>query len=146
MTQHNRDKRYGTKAFKPRPPTAWLAVGSVIIAASLAACQEATPTTKEAQASAPQNEKRLIVEATAYSVDGKTASGTDTRDGIVAADPEVIPLGSRIRVSGAGEYSGLYHVADTGRTIKGREIDIFVPNEREAKRFGRRRVQVEILE
>lgn len=87
----------------------------------------------------------LEFEATAYSITGTTASGMQTRPGIVAADPKVLPLGSRIRVQDAGRYSGVYTVADTGPAVKGREIDIFIPNLVEAKRFGRRRVRVEIL-
>jgi len=85
-------------------------------------------------------------EATAYSVTGKTASGAHTRRGIVAADPAVLPIGSRIRVHGARQYSGVYLVADTGRAVDGHEIDIYMPNAREARRFGRRRVQVEVLQ
>lgn len=84
--------------------------------------------------------------ATAYSVEGTTASGAHARPGVVAADPKVIPLGSRIRVSDAGPYSGEYDVADTGRAVDGREIDIYLVNDAEAKKFGRRRVQVEILQ
>lgn len=85
-------------------------------------------------------------EATAYSITGTTATGMHTRPGIVAADPAVLPLGSRIRVGGAGTYSGVYTVADTGPAVNGREIDIFIPDRRAAKRFGRRRVRVKILE
>jgi 3D (Asp-Asp-Asp) domain-containing protein len=83
--------------------------------------------------------------ATAYCLTGTTATGMQTRPGIVAADPRVLPLGSRIRVSGAGGYSGVYTVADTGRAIRGRRIDIFMSDLRAAKRFGRRRVGVEVL-
>ena len=83
--------------------------------------------------------------ATAYSIEGTTKSGAQTRTGIVAADPRVLPLGSRIRVREAGAYDGEYVVHDTGPAIKGREIDIYVPNDAEAKRFGRRTVQVEVL-
>lgn len=85
-------------------------------------------------------------EATAYAIEGETASGTTTRKGIVAADPKVLPIGSRIRVQGAGKYDGEYTVADTGRTIKGREIDIYIANYGEAKQFGRKKVSVEVLE
>jgi len=88
----------------------------------------------------------LEFEATAYSVTGTTASGKQTRRGIVAADPAVLPLGSRIRVHGAGAYSGVYTVTDTGPGVTDREIDIFIPDGAEALRFGRRRVHVEILE
>ena len=83
--------------------------------------------------------------ATAYSIEGTTASGAQTRKGIVAADPKILPLGSRIRVSDAGTYDGEYVVHDTGPAIKGREIDIYMPSDVEAKRFGRRAVKVEVL-
>lgn len=85
-------------------------------------------------------------DATAYSVKGETAKGTQARRGIVAADPKVLPLGSKIRVRGAGAHSGDYTVEDTGRVIRGREIDIHVPDHRAAKRFGRQNVQVQVLE
>jgi 3D (Asp-Asp-Asp) domain-containing protein len=71
---------------------------------------------------------------------------TQTRRGIVAADPHVIPLGTRIRVHDAGPYSGEYVVEDTGAKVDGREIDIYMPSTREAREFGRRKVYVEILE
>ena len=83
--------------------------------------------------------------ATAYSIEGRTASGVRTRKGVVAADPRILPLGSRIRVHEAGEYDGEYVVRDTGPAIKGREIDIYLPDDAEAKRFGRRAVKVEVL-
>ena len=87
----------------------------------------------------------MTFEATAYALDGKTAAGSRTEAGIVAADPDVLPLGTRIRIHGAGPYSGDYVVKDTGRTIDGREIDIFVESARQARKFGRRKVKVEVL-
>ncbi|MEO8604762.1 MAG: 3D domain-containing protein [bacterium] len=84
-------------------------------------------------------------EATAYSVKGTMKSGQKTRPGVVAADPRVLPIGTRIRVGGAGAYSGDYTVLDTGREIKGREIDIFMPAENDAAAFGRQQVSVEVL-
>jgi 3D (Asp-Asp-Asp) domain-containing protein len=84
--------------------------------------------------------------ATAYCISGITKSGVRTRRGIVAADPRVLPLGSRIRVHGAGPYSGVYDVRDTGAKVRGRLIDIYMPRYREARQFGRRRVHVEVLE
>jgi 3D (Asp-Asp-Asp) domain-containing protein len=82
--------------------------------------------------------------ATAHSQKGRTASGTTSHVGTVAADPAVLPLGSRINVTGAGRYAGEYTVEDTGALVKGRHIDIFMPTEAEAKRFGRQRVRVQI--
>jgi 3D (Asp-Asp-Asp) domain-containing protein len=72
--------------------------------------------------------------ATAYCLRGRTASGSGVRRGIVAADPRVLPLGSRI--------SGSYTVADTGGAIRGRILDIWVPSCAEANRFGRRTITV----
>lgn len=83
--------------------------------------------------------------ATAYSDAGQTASGALTHRRIVAADPAILPIGSRIQVSGAGRYSGVYTVADTGSKIQGRKVDIFIPNQGEAKRFGKRTVRVKVL-
>jgi 3D (Asp-Asp-Asp) domain-containing protein len=85
-------------------------------------------------------------EATAYSQEGKTAGGTHAREGVVAADPSLLPLGTRIRIRDAGGYSGEYVVRDTGRTIKGRELDIYLASDAEAKRFGRKSVRVEVVE
>jgi len=82
--------------------------------------------------------------ATAYCLKGRTASGSGVRRGIVAADPRVLPLGSRIMLN-AGAYSGTYTVADTGGAVKGRKLDIWVPNCSEAMRFGRRSVTVSRL-
>lgn len=84
--------------------------------------------------------------ATAYSVSGETAAGTQTRRGVVAADPKVLPLGSTIQVEGAGEHSGTYTVEDTGAAVRGHKIDIYVPDRKKAKHFGRKKVEVKVLE
>jgi rare lipoprotein A len=84
-------------------------------------------------------------EATADSATGITAKGTLPHEGIVAADPAVLPLGSVIRVTGAGVYSGTYAVTDTGSKIAGRKIDIYVPSPAEAKQFGKKMVIVRVL-
>ena len=82
--------------------------------------------------------------ATAYSLRGRTASGKFVSRGLIAADPRVLPLGSRVRLDHPG-YSGEYLVADTGGMIKGRRIDIWIPTAREAMRFGRRTVKLTVL-
>jgi 3D (Asp-Asp-Asp) domain-containing protein len=82
--------------------------------------------------------------ATAYSLRGKTASGRFVTKGLIAADPSVLPLGSRVRLD-AGSYSGEYLVADTGGAVRGRHIDIWTPTSREAMRFGRRSVKLTVL-
>lgn len=82
--------------------------------------------------------------ATAYSLRGRTASGLPVSKGLIAADPRVLPLGSRVRLE-AGSYSGEYLVADTGGMVRGKRIDIWTPSSREAMRFGRRTVKLTVL-
>jgi 3D (Asp-Asp-Asp) domain-containing protein len=84
--------------------------------------------------------------ATAYSVTGITASGEWTHRHVVAADPQVLPIGSRIKVRHAGRYSGEYVVADTGVKIIGRKLDIYMPSTRECVKFGSRRVRVRVIQ
>jgi 3D (Asp-Asp-Asp) domain-containing protein len=89
----------------------------------------------------------MRMEATAFDQGRKpTASGTFPHQGIAAADPAVLPLGSRIRVTGAGAYSGTYTVTDTGSKINGRHIDLYVPSAARARAFGKRIVLVRLLE
>ena len=89
----------------------------------------------------------IRMEATAYVPSAKrTADGTPAHEGVAAADPGVLPLNSRIRVSGAGAYNGVYNFRDTGNKVVGRTIDLCVPTKAEAKRFGRKQVTVRVIE
>jgi 3D (Asp-Asp-Asp) domain-containing protein len=99
--------------------------------------------TSLAGAPSPQAIMRTFL-ATAYSLKGSTASGVVVRRGIIAADPRVLPLGSIVRLR-AGRYSGIYSVMDTGGSIRGRRIDIYLPTFTEAKHFGKREVKIEVL-
>ncbi len=83
--------------------------------------------------------------ASAYSIKGKSADGSKSCKGTVAADPKVLPLGSKIRVTGAGAYSGDYTVVDSGGRVKGNEIDIYLSSVLEARKFGKKNVEVTIL-
>jgi 3D (Asp-Asp-Asp) domain-containing protein len=84
--------------------------------------------------------------ATAYCQGAVTASGARVRDGFVAADPAVLPLGTVIRVSGLERrYNRTYRVMDTGGAIRGRRIDLYIRNCDEAIRFGRRSATVSIV-
>jgi 3D (Asp-Asp-Asp) domain-containing protein len=83
--------------------------------------------------------------ATAYSVEGTGASGKWSHPGTVAADRTVLPLNSRIRLYGAGRYSGDYTVEDTGGKVDGHHIDVYMPSQAAAKKFGRQRVKVVVL-
>jgi 3D (Asp-Asp-Asp) domain-containing protein len=83
--------------------------------------------------------------ATAYALRGRTATGEGVRRGIIAADPRHLPLGTRVQIQ-AQSWSGTYVVADTGSAIRGRRIDVWVPSNGEARRFGRRTVKLTVLQ
>jgi len=83
-------------------------------------------------------------QATAYALRGITASGIYVRRGVIAADPRVIPIGSVVQIVTPG-YSGVYTVQDTGRLIKGKIVDVWLPSTREARFFGRRNVKLHVL-
>ena len=82
--------------------------------------------------------------ATAYCLQGRTASGEHVKSGIIAADPRVLPLGTVVHIR-AGRYTGTYTVMDTGGRIKGRHVDVYVPTYKEAKAFGRRPVKIKVI-
>ena len=90
----------------------------------------------------------IEVTATAYCLKGTTASGIKTRYGVVAVDPRVIPLGTRLYIEAAdGTWIyGTAVAADTGGAIKGNIIDLYVETYNEAISFGRRKAKVYILE
>jgi 3D (Asp-Asp-Asp) domain-containing protein len=88
-------------------------------------------------------ERIMTMEATAYTWTGqRTASGTWPAVGTVAVDPKVIPLGSRLYVEGYGEAVA----EDTGGLVKGNIIDIYLPTEAECWQWGRRQVEVRVME
>jgi 3D (Asp-Asp-Asp) domain-containing protein len=103
---------------------------------------------REVSAAAPAIVEKAALsenfEATAYSLHGRTASGAPATTGVIAADPRLLPIGSRVRIE-AGSYTGEYVVADTGGAVKGKRIDIWTPSSREAMRFGRRTVKLTVL-
>ena len=83
---------------------------------------------------------------TAYCTGRLTQSGARVKPGMAAADPRVLPVGSTIRVDGQGRaYDGVYTVTDTGREIKGRELDLYLSSCGEAEQFGRRTMRVAVI-
>jgi 3D (Asp-Asp-Asp) domain-containing protein len=82
----------------------------------------------------------LTVLATGYALPGHTASGIPAGPGVVAVDPSVIPLGTRLSIPGYGE--GI--AADTGGAISGAHIDLWFSTEAEALAWGRRNVTIAI--
>ena len=87
----------------------------------------------------------MTFQATAYCHGVLTAAGTRVRAGVVAADPSVLPLGTRIRVTRSGGYDGTYTVLDTGSQVRGPRLDLFIPNCHDARAFGRRTVVVSVI-
>ncbi|PAC80349.1 hypothetical protein CHI05_17570 [Bacillus sp. 7788] len=94
--------------------------------------------------------KEFYVASTAYTAScagctGRTSTGFDLKANpgakVIAVDPSVIPLGSKVYVEGYG-----YAVAsDTGSAIKGNKIDVFVPNKSAAYQWGNKRVKIRVL-
>jgi 3D (Asp-Asp-Asp) domain-containing protein len=90
--------------------------------------------------------ERLVFSATAYCKGLVTTSGVAAQNGVAAADPSLLPVGSVIRVdSSDGAYDGIYTVLDTGPSVQGRLIDVYMWNCNEALKFGRQAVHLTIL-
>lgn len=88
--------------------------------------------------------RTLTMEATAYCYTGcRTYTGTWPQEGrTVAVDPDVIPLGTQLVIDGRGGYVA----EDVGGAIVGRKLDIYMADKQRAIEFGRRDVEVRILE
>lgn len=91
---------------------------------------------------APRTGRQLTVRANAYALPGTTATGVSVRYGIIAVDPQVIPLGTLLYVPGYGE--GI--AADTGGAIKGNRIDVWLPSEAQAREWGVKTITITILD
>ena len=82
--------------------------------------------------------RTLTVLATGYSLTGQTSTGVPVGYGIVAVDPSVIALGTKMTIPGYGEGVA----ADTGGAVAGAHIDLWFPTEAEALAWGSRTVTV----
>jgi 3D (Asp-Asp-Asp) domain-containing protein len=94
------------------------------------------PTALTAPASA--SARTITVSSTGYSLPGRTATGMPTGWGVVAVDPSVIPLGTRLTIPGYGEGVA----ADTGTAVRGNAIDLWFPTLEQANAWGRRTVTI----
>ncbi len=102
---------------------------------------EAAPAAPEPPAAAaPGDATTLLVDAVAYHLPGRTASGLPVGVGVIAVDPTVIPLGTRVYVPGYGPAVA----ADVGSAIKGNIIDLWMPSTAQALAWGRRAVTITI--
>lgn len=84
--------------------------------------------------------RQLVTDAVAYHLPGRTASGLPVGVGVIAVDPTVIPLGTRVFVPGYGPAVA----ADVGSAIKGNIIDLWMPSTAAARAWGRRTVTITI--
>lgn len=107
--------------------------------------------TKSDQAPTSSSSKELVVTASAYTANcsgcsGFTSTGINLKENpnkkVVAVDPNVIPLGSKVWVEGYGTAIA----ADTGGSIQGNRIDAHFPTKQEAYNFGRKKVKIKILD
>src|SRR5207237_3271739 len=96
------------------------------------------PTSPSTATAAPARGRTLTVLATAYILRGRTATGAPVGYGVVAVDPSVIPLGTRMTIPGYGEGVA----ADTGGSIHGAVIDLWFPTDSEAAAWGRQTVTI----
>ncbi len=91
--------------------------------------------------------ERFEVSSTAYCLRGAMRTGVRTRNGMAAADPRVIPLGSVVRLTHPdGREVGIFVIMDTGGAIRGRDVDIYMASCGDARRWGRKRLVAEVLE
>jgi peptidoglycan DL-endopeptidase CwlO len=92
----------------------------------------------ELTAPASEGARTITVSSTGYSLPGRTATGMPTGWGVVAVDPSVIPLGTRLTIPGYGEGVA----ADTGSAVRGNAIDLWFPTLAQANAWGRRTVTI----
>ncbi|WP_438318176.1 LysM peptidoglycan-binding domain-containing protein [Sporosarcina sp. FA9] len=95
--------------------------------------------------------KEMTMTATAYTAYCKGCSGTtytginlrtNPNQKVIAVDPRIIPLGSKVWVEGYGEAIA----GDIGSAIKGNIIDVFIEHRQDALNWGRKTVKIKILE
>jgi cystine transport system substrate-binding protein len=107
------------------------------IQASVAVTAESPVATAPVAAPAASG-RTLTVSSTGYSLPGHTATGIPVGWGVIAVDPTVIPLGTRLTVPGYGEGVA----ADTGSAVRGATIDLWFPSLGQARAWGRRTVTI----
>jgi 3D (Asp-Asp-Asp) domain-containing protein len=83
----------------------------------------------------------MTVTATGYCLRGTTATGIPTGWGVVAVDPAVIPLGTKMSIPGYGDGVA----ADTGPAVRGATIDLWFPRCSQALAWGRKVVTITLL-
>ena len=88
----------------------------------------------------PKGGRQMTVSSTGYCLRGSTATGIPVGWGVIAVDPAVIPLGTRMFIPGYGEGVA----ADTGSAVRGATIDLWFPTCSQALAWGKRTVTITI--
>lgn len=96
----------------------------------------------KAQDSPSRRGRQLTVKSYAYALRGTTATGVPVAPGVIAVDPRVIPLGTRLYVPGYGE--GI--AADTGGDIKGNTIDVWMSSAQAASKWGIKTITITVYD
>ncbi|TSI05453.1 G5 and 3D domain-containing protein [Lysinibacillus sp. BW-2-10] len=125
-----------------QPKTKVVAVGTKVVTANVSRSNDT---------SSSSGGKEFYVTATAYTpycngCSGTSASGINLRNNtdlkVIAVDPSVIPLGTKVWVEGYGNAIA----GDTGGSIKGNKIDVLVHSDQQARNWGRKKVRIKILD
>jgi 3D (Asp-Asp-Asp) domain-containing protein len=94
----------------------------------------------------PAPGERVAFSATAYCKGIVTTSGVAAQAGVAAADPELLPVGSVIEIDSlTPKHNGIYTILDTGPSVQGRQVDLYMWSCNEALVFGRRPIQLTVL-
>ena len=124
------------------PVTKVVAVGTKVVTAAVS---------RSSNSKSTRNSKEFYVTATAYTADcegcsGTTATGLNLKKNsnakVIAVDPSVIPLGTKVWVEGYGNAVA----ADIGSAIKGNKIDVFINSKQKANNWGEKKVRIKILD
>lgn len=110
---------------------------------SQASSDKGTDGANNGSSTTPSGGRTLNVEATAYALNGITATGIDLSKNpiCIAVDPSVIPLNSLVEVPGYG----IAIAGDTGGAIIGNIIDVHFPTNDQAIAWGRKNIQITVL-
>lgn len=127
-----------------------VAVGTKVIPRTVSRGGNTAASSSSSSKDTNSGSKTITMRSTAYTANcagcsGITATGINLNNNphmkVIAVDPSVIPLGTRVHVEGYGEAIA----GDTGGAIKGNKIDVHVPTKSDAYSWGRRSVKVTIL-
>ena len=95
------------------------------------------------ESSGSMNGTKMVFQSTAYCTGTITATGTTPRWGTIAVDPRVIPYGTKVYIP---QFDKVFIAEDTGGAIKGNIIDIYMTSQSQAINWGRRNVEIVILD